>query len=138
MAVASLDAEIKTKQETAENIITSKIQLLKEQMDRVSEDLSRKYESAEQEAQNEYMGLLADLVQSSMNTTESIIELEKKLKELQSKHDAAVEEYKRAQEMKDRKNFYRLQLTDIDLEEIKKLREVEPYLRDARPLNKVI
>ena len=107
-------------------------------MDRTAEDLARNYEIAKDNAQKEYLDVLNGLMESSIDTTNSIIELEKKLKELKSKHDAAVEEYKRAQEMKDRKDFYRLRLTDIDLEEIKKLREVEPYLRDPRPLNKVI
>jgi len=36
------------------------------------------------------------------------------------------------------KNFYRIQLSDIDIDEIEKLRSVEPYLRDKEPLNKVI
>lgn len=138
MTSSSLEAEIKTKTETAEQVIASKVQLLKEQMDRLADELSRKYKTAETEAKEEYLAMLADLMEDSLSTTNSIILLEKKLKELQSKHDAAVEEYKRAQEMKDKKDFYRLQLSNIDLEEIKKLREVEIYLRDARPLNKVI
>ena len=64
--------------------------------------------------------------------------LRAQIDELKSKHDAAVEDYKRAQEMKDKQNFYKLQLSDLDIQEIQKLREVEPYLRDTRPLNKVI
>jgi len=36
------------------------------------------------------------------------------------------------------KDFYRLQLSDLDLEEIKKIRSIEPYLRKKEPLNKVI
>ena len=138
MATSSLDAEIKIKSETAESIISSKIQLLEEQMDRTAEDLSRQYALAQDNAQQEYLNILTDLMENSISTTSSIIELERKLKDLQSKHDAAVEEYKRAQEMNNKKDFYRLQLSDIDLEEIAKLRSVEPYLRDAKPLNKVI
>ena len=40
--------------------------------------------------------------------------------------------------MSEQSGFYRLQLSELDIEEIKKLREVELYLRDPRPLNKVI
>ena len=36
------------------------------------------------------------------------------------------------------KDFYRLQLSDIDLEEIKRIRSIEPYLRKKEPLNKVV
>ena len=40
--------------------------------------------------------------------------------------------------METQNNFYRLQLSQEDLDEISKLREVLPYLRDKEPLNKVI
>ena len=40
--------------------------------------------------------------------------------------------------MENQKDFYRLTLSDEDIQEIKRLREVLPYLRDSEPLNKVI
>ena len=52
--------------------------------------------------------------------------------------NAAVEANKRAAEMVDKQNFYKINLTPTDVEEIKKLREVSNYLRDKEPLNKVI
>lgn len=52
--------------------------------------------------------------------------------------NAAVEANKREQEKKDQQNFYRLRLSEDDIKEIKKLREVAQYLRDSEPLNKVI
>lgn len=53
-------------------------------------------------------------------------------------NDAAVLAAKRAEEMKTAKDFYRIQLDDIDIEEIKALRSIEHLLRDKEPLNKVI
>lgn len=53
-------------------------------------------------------------------------------------NDAAVLAAKRAEEMKTAKDFYRIQLNDIDIEEIKALRSIEHLLRDKEPLNKVI
>lgn len=38
----------------------------------------------------------------------------------------------------EKQNYYRIQISDIDIQEIKKIREIEPYLRDTVPLNKVI
>lgn len=35
-------------------------------------------------------------------------------------------------------DFYRLQLSNVDIEEIKKIRSIIPYLRNAEPVNKVI
>ena len=40
--------------------------------------------------------------------------------------------------METKQDFYRIQLSDIDIEEIEKLRSIEPYLRNAEPLNKII
>lgn len=92
--------------------------------------------------QKEYQTILDDLVETAHQRTDEtqviLDRLRSQIDELKSKHDAAVEDYKRAQEMKDKQNFYKLQLSDLDIQEIQKLREVEPYLRDTRPLNKVI
>lgn len=40
--------------------------------------------------------------------------------------------------MEEQENFYRLQLSKDDLNEILKLREIAPFLRNQEPLNKVI
>jgi hypothetical protein len=40
--------------------------------------------------------------------------------------------------MNNQQDFYRLSLSEDDKVEIKRLREVLPYLRDSEPLNKVI
>ena len=60
------------------------------------------------------------------------------LQDFQAKVAAAVEASKRQEEMENQQNFYRIQLSDIDLEEIDKLRAVEPYLRNKEALNKII
>jgi hypothetical protein len=53
-------------------------------------------------------------------------------------NDAAVSAAKRAEEMKTAKDFYRIQLSEADIEEIKVLRSIEHLLRDKEPLNKII
>ena len=65
-------------------------------------------------------------------------ELNQQITELQTTADAAVAAAKRAEEIKQEANYYKLQLSDIDIEEIRILRNVSPYLRDKEPLNKVI
>ena len=57
---------------------------------------------------------------------------------LQAINDAAIAASKRAEEIKNQADFYKLQLSEIDLQEIEMLRNVSPYLRDKEPLNKVI
>ena len=60
------------------------------------------------------------------------------LQDMQAKVAAAIEASKRQEEMESQQKFYRIQLSDIDLEEIEKLRAVEPYLRNKEALNKII
>ena len=139
---SNLETEIDLKRETAQNVYAAELELMKEKMDRNAEEASRQYQMAVDDAQEEYKNILIDL-STGVNAEVAVAkqqleELKLILREYQAKHDAAVEEYKRAQEMKDRAAFYQLQLSERDIEEIKKLREVEPYLRDPRPLNKVI
>ena len=138
----NLETEINVKRESAKSVYQAQIDLMKEWMDRNAEEESRKFQEASEEAQEEYKNTLIEL-STGLNTEvanvkEKLTELKRALNEYQSKHDAAVAEYKRAQEMAEQSNFYRLQLSELDVEEIKKLREVEPYLRNPRPLNKVI
>jgi hypothetical protein len=52
--------------------------------------------------------------------------------------NAAVAAAKRAEEIKQKADFYKIQLSELDLEEIRMLKNVAPYLRDREPLNKVI
>ena len=65
-------------------------------------------------------------------------ELREQEAQLQSTVEAAVAAAKRAEEIKTQADFYKLQLSEIDIEEIRMLRNIAPYLRDQEPLNKVI
>lgn len=57
---------------------------------------------------------------------------------LQAKVKAAIEVNKRTALEKSKKEFYKLQLSPLDIKEISKVREIEPYFRDASALNKAI
>lgn len=65
-------------------------------------------------------------------------ELREQEAQLQSTVEAAVAAAKRAEEIKTQADFYKLQLSEIDIEEIRMLRNIAPHLRDQEPLNKVI
>ena len=60
------------------------------------------------------------------------------IEELVAQMAAAVEVNKRLELERTEKDFYRLQLSEADLEEIQRLRQVSHFLRDKEPLNKVI
>ena len=64
--------------------------------------------------------------------------LKSSIRDARAKADAIVEANKRTELQQSLKDFYRIVLPQEDIEEIRRLREVLPYLRDKEPLNKVI
>lgn len=128
--------------ESSDAIYRKSWELANEKMSNASEAMSKQYEQAKQIAENDYLETLKDCANSfTAQINDKKNELKKvqdELADLVQKLNSAVEANKRAEEIKQKQDFYRLQLTAIDLDEIKRLREVEPYLREKEPLNKVI
>lgn len=118
---------------------------LQQNLDLAKEKLKKKQEYFQQEEESykaAYLDFLNDSVISYIDEinqkNEEIVKLNETLSRLQSIVNAAVEANKRHQELEDKQSFYQLQLSQSDLEEIAKLRQVSEYLRDSEPLNKVI
>lgn len=115
---------------------------LQEQLDLSAEKMSQNYFNAEQEYKDEYEETLKNYVldfQEKIHLkTLELKETEARLEDLRRKTTAAVEAYKREQEKKEKQDFYRIKLSEADVIEIEKLREVAKILRDSEPLNKVI
>lgn len=111
-------------------------------MELSAEKLSEEFQQAQENVKQEYLNTLTDCVKDFTfeieNKQKKLNKIENQLKDIQNKVDNAVEAAKRAEELRQEKDFYKLQLSDIDIQEIEKLREVAPYLRDSEPLNKVI
>ena len=132
----------KQAEESSNAIYKKSWELANEKMSNASEAMSKQYEQAKQTAENDYLETLKDCANSfTAQINDKKNELKKvqdELTDLVQKLNSAVEANKRAEEIKQKQDFYRLQLTTIDLDEIKRLREVEPYLREKEPLNKVI
>lgn len=132
----------KQAEESSNAIYKKSWELANEKMSNASEAMSKQYEQAKQTAENDYLETLKDCANSfTSQINDKKNELKKvqdELADLTQKLNSAVEANKRAEEIKQKQDFYRLQLTAIDLDEIKRLREVEPYLREKEPLNKVI
>lgn len=128
--------------ESSDAIYRKSWELANEKMSNASEAMSKQYEQAKQIAENDYLETLKDCANSfTSQINDKKNELKKvqdELADLVQKLNSAVEANKRAEEIKQKQDFYKLQLTAIDLDEIKRLREVEPYLREKEPLNKVI
>ena len=65
-------------------------------------------------------------------------QLAKVLEELRNSVNAAVESAKRQADEKNKELFYCINLSSSDIEEIKKLQEIIPMLKNPEALNKVV
>ena len=138
----SIEDLINTQQKSANAVYEACINEMQEKLSTAAEQASKKYEAGEKEAQEEYLKILEDSVwefkEAFRERRDELYKVEARLAEMKAITDAAVEANRRAQEMESQQDFYRLILTEIDLLEIERLREVAPFLRDSEPLNKVI
>ena len=111
-------------------------------LEQSAEKEREKFIQAQESYQNEYLQVLNDCITDYNNSIQEkrilMEDLEKKLHELRISVGAAIEANKRAYAIEMENQFYRLQLSEQDLNEIEKLREIIPYLRDPESLNKVI
>ena len=127
----SIFAMEKQAQEAADLFYQTKMQTAQESLEQSLEIEAQKYRENVQSFQVQYNETVTELL-------EQYKQLEGNVAIMRATNDAAVAAAKRAEEMKDQQAFYRIQLSDIDIHEIELLRQVEPYLRDKEPLNKVI
>lgn len=138
----SIEDIVNTQQKSANAVYEACMNEMQEKLATAAEQASRKYEASEKEAQEEYLKVLEDSVwefkEAFRERRDELHKVEARLAEMKAITDAAVEAHRRAQEMESQQDFYRLILTEIDLLEIERLREVAPFLRDSEPLNKVI
>ena len=128
---SSMSAIEKQAQEAADLFYTSKMEVAQENLARSLEAEAQKYQDNVAAFEVQYQETVAGLM-------EQYKALEGNVAVMRATNDAAVAAAKRAVEMKNQQDYYRIQLSAADLHEIELLREVEPYLRDKEPLNKVI
>lgn len=118
-------------QEAADLFYNTKMQVAQENLAKSLEEEAQKYQENVASFQVQYDETVAGLM-------EQYKQLEGNVALMRATNDAAVAAAKRAEELKNQQDYYRIQLSAADLHEIELLREVEPYLRNKEPLNKVI
>lgn len=132
----------KQAEESSNALYEKSYELASEKMSQAAESMSQKFQQAQETAEQEYLQTLqecADSFQKQISNKKlELFKVNAELADLTAKLNAAVEANKRAEELKAKQDFYRLQLPQVDIDEISRLREVIPYLRDSEPLNKVI
>ena len=129
-------------EQTAQAFYDKEMELAQERLDRALERAAAKYQEDEEACKEEYLRAIQEFAiefqQSIANQKMEFIELQITLTDLKDKVATAVEAAKREEEKRTEKDFYRLILSETDLQEIQYLRQVEPFLRDKEALNKVI
>lgn len=117
-------------------------ELASEKLAQSAEQMAQKYQQAEDNYQQEYLKAIEESTKEYTNLIiqkqEELNKISQELVEAKAKQNAIVEANKRTEEVKQKEQFYKLNLSEIDIEEIKKLRSIIPYLRSAEPINKVI
>lgn len=139
---SELKNSIQSLQEYANEYYNKNIELATEHLNTSLERAAKKYQDDEAAYEEEYLKTIQEYANEFTETfvqkQEELKQLEEAISGLRQTVTAAVEANKRHLEEKTQQDFYRLQLPTSDINEIKKLREVVPYLRDKEALNKVI
>lgn len=129
-------------QKTSQDFLDTEMKLAEEKFDRAMEQLGSEYEKNKDEYEQAYLN---EMAQCTNEFVKEIADKQKELKQIssqivdyKSKIEAIIEAQKRSQAEKDQKKFYSVVISDIDIIEIQKLREVGKTLRDQDLLNKII
>lgn len=116
---------------TVEEQVKLQHERLVQNFQKTKEILNNQYEQSKASKQQE----LDEFIQQCTNQIQLA---QSQLDRLQKKVDSATEVVKRAEAEQNEKEFYRIHLSNEDVEEIKRIRSIEPYLRNKEPLNKII
>lgn len=139
---SELKNSIQSLQEYADEYYNKNLELATERLNTSLEQAAKKYQDDEAAYEKEYLKTIQEYANEFAETfvqkQEELKQLQDTITDLRQTVTAAVEANKRHLEEQTQQDFYRLQLPSSDINEIKKLREVVPYLRDKEALNKVI
>lgn len=126
--------QIKIAQEQA----NQQIEKIQSKLDKTLEDISNEYQKNIEDCQQTYLSVLNEASEEVQNYLSQIVENKKQLKDIQNKVITAIELEKTRQADKLAEQKYKISLSQEDLIEINRLREVAPFLRNARPVYKII
>ena len=126
--LAATEEQIRTNMETA--------------IDQRSEALSKEYREAELAHAKEYELVMIDAAEDFVREwNRNIEELNSIKKQIEDKHqifEAILADERRKAREETERDFYRLNISEEELNEVEKIREISPHLRNPEVLNKVL
>lgn len=135
--------ELTAQAEQSNQIIYEKsYALMQENLDQSANQLSQKFQAMQKNYEQEYLKTVEEnskefelLISQKL---EELAGIQQKLDEMRAKTTAAIEAQKREEEKQLELDKYKILISNLDLLEINKLREIVPYFRNARPIYKII
>ena len=116
--------------------------LMQEKLSQAAEEEADKFQEAQRIAEEEYLKALEDIAMETAaalaSKREEVKIAEQQLATLRAKADAAIAAAKREEEKLLEIDKYKILVSDLDLLEINRLREIAPYFRNARAIYKII
>ena len=116
--------------------------LMQEKLSQAAEQEARKFEESKALAQQEYLNVIADATESVNEALglkyAELADMEMKISDMRAKVDAAIAAAKREEEKLLEIDKYKILVSELDLLEINRLREIAPYFRNARAIYKII
>lgn len=144
-----VDKEYKASEESAKKYYQQMLDFYKQKFHTDIEEIHAIFMDTKHSLEDSYEELAKDLVQDYLDKEQENVQKIKKLNEkiqfeesqledLRHKVEAAVAYDKRNEENKNKTDFYKLNLTQDDLDEIYELRKIISHFRNPEPVNKVI
>lgn len=131
-----------TATQAADDYYNQALEIAQNSFDKEIDRLSEELEKARNVTQEEYLQLLAESAYNYNNEIKNkqslLNELSEQLAAARQNVTVAMEAAKRREELETKNEFYKLNISDEDLEEIGILREACRKLRNDEPINKVI
>lgn len=144
-----VDKEYKVSEESVKKYYQQMLDFYKQKFHTDTEEIHAIFMDTKHSLEDSYEELAKDLVQDYLDKEQESVQKIKKLNEkiqfeesqledLRHKVEAAVAYDKRNEENKNKTDFYKLNLTQDDLDEIYELRKIISHFRNPEPVNKVI
>ena len=141
-----LESHIEKTRETIDKdneiIYQKSFDLMQEKLSQAAEKEADKFQEAQRIAEEEYLKALEDIAMETAaalaSKREEVKIAEQQLATLRAKADAAIAAAKREEEKLLEIDKYKILVSELDLLEINRLREIAPYFRNARAIYKII